>query len=123
MAAVGLGPTLANAMLQLLDGNYEWVQLHTDQPGSAGTANIAAMATRIEVEWDVASAGSISITLDLSITSVPATETWRYWSAWSASTAGTFGLSGQVTATQVTTGDDVTIDSASVTVTFTLASS
>lgn len=120
--AEGLGPTLANAMLQLLDSNYEWIQFHTGAPGAAGTANIAGMSTRQQVEWSAASGGSISVDLDLSITSVPSTETWSRWSAWSAVTAGTFGMSGQVTASQVTAGDNVTIDAASITVTFTLAS-
>lgn len=120
--APGLGPTLANAMLQLLDSNYEWVQLHTGQPGAAGTSNIAGASTRIQVEWSAAAGGSISIDTDLAYNDVPATETWLYWSCWSTITGGTFGMSGQVTASQVTTGDDVTIDNASVTVTFTLAS-
>jgi hypothetical protein len=120
--AVGLGPTLANAMLQLLDSNYEWLQFHTGDPGASGTANIAGMSTRQQVEWSVAAGGVISIDADIALVDVPSTETWRFWSAWSAVSAGTFGMSGTVTASQVTAGDDVTIDNASVTVSFTLAS-
>lgn len=120
--AVGLGPTLANAMLQLLDSNYEWIQFHTGEPGAAGTANIAGMNTRIQVEWSTAAGGSISVDSDIAASDVPATETWIRWTAWSASTAGTFGASGIVTASQVTIGDDVSIAHASITVTFTLAS-
>lgn len=124
MAAVGLSPTLANAMLALLDSlGYNYVQFHTEQPGAGGTANIAGQSTRVLVDWGTPTGGSVMVTADLAINDVPATETWKYWSAWTAGSGGTFGLSGQVTASQVTAGDDVTIDSESVTVTFTLASS
>jgi hypothetical protein len=121
--AVGLSATLANAMLQLLDTlGYNYVQLHTGEPGAAGTANIAAESDRILVDWATASGGSISITTDIGVTGTAATERWTHWSAWTALTAGTFGTSGLCTASQVTAGDNVTIDNTSVTVTFTLAS-
>jgi hypothetical protein len=121
--AVGLFPTLANAMLNLLDsGGYNYVQLHTGEPGPNGTTNIAAESDRILVDWGSASGGSINITADIGVTGAAATERWTHWTAWTASTAGTPGVSGLCTASQVTAGDDVTIDNTSVTVTFTLAS-
>lgn len=123
MAAVGLGPTLATAMLALLDtGGYEYVQFHTDQPGPAGTANIAGLSTRQLVEWATPVTGVIHIESDMSLTSVPATEQWKFFTCWTASTAGTFGASGVCTASAVTAGDNVTVDNESVSFVFTLAS-
>lgn len=112
---------LANSMLQVIDSNYEWIQLHVGSPGAAGTSNIAAENTRVQVEWDVADNGIISITAPMAITTVAATETWTHWTAWSASSGGTVGLRGTVSVGQVVSGADVSIPAASITVTFTLA--
>jgi len=121
--AVGLFTALADPMLQLLDTlGFNYVQLHTGEPGAAGTANIAAESDRILVDWATASGGTITITTDIGVTGAAATERWTHWSAWNALTAGSPGVSGLCTASQVTAGDNVTIDNASVSVTFTLAS-
>lgn len=112
---------LANSMLQQLDSNYEWLQLHVGSPGAAGTSNIAAESTRNQVEWDVAASGVISIVDPIAITTVAATETWTYFTAWSLATGGVVGVRGTITLGQVLVGANVTIPAASVTVTFPLA--
>lgn len=123
--AEGLFVALANAML---DGtgngldDYPYLQMHTGAPGAAGTANVAGESTRILVSWDAAVGGSAHIAADIEITTVAATETWRYFTAWTAGSGGTPGLSGVVAASAVTAGDDVTIAAESVTATFALAS-
>jgi hypothetical protein len=109
---------LANAMLDLIDDEYDWIQLHTGDPGTAGTSNIAAESTRFQVTWGEAADGSIQPTAPVDITTVAATETWTHFTAWSASTSGTVGLMGVVSVGQVTVGADVEIPAASITVTF-----
>lgn len=114
---------LANAMLDLLGdtGNeYDWIQLHTGDPGAAGTSNVAAESTRFQVVWDVADDGSIQITTEVDITTVAATETWTFWTGWTASSGGTVGLCGVVNVGQVIVGSDVTLSPESITVTFPL---
>lgn len=110
--AVGLAATVANAFLDALGNasNYTaptafWLNLHTGDPGSAGTANAATETTRKQVSFGAASGGTISNDAAVTWTSVSGTEDYTHWSAWTASTAGTFLCSGTVTANAVTTGD------------------
>lgn len=122
MPAPALYAPLANAMLDLLQSEgYTWVQFHTGEPGAAGTSNIAGESTRVEVEWDTATGGSVEITTELEITTVAASEDWTHWTAWTLASGGVVGISGLVTASAVTVGDNVTIAPESVSVTFTLA--
>jgi hypothetical protein len=110
-AMVGTGTNQSN------DANY--VQLHTGDPGSAGTANVSSVTTREAQTWGSASGGTVSAT---------GTPTWSSWagtngevdtdiSHWSAATSGTFGhsvtLSSSVT---MNTGDTLEITSDSITV-------
>ncbi len=66
--AVGLSATVANELLDAI-GNADaysisavYIQLHTADPGAAGTANIAGNATRKSVSFGAASGGSMSRT-------------------------------------------------------------
>ena len=98
--AVGLSvATLANKWLDLLRG-VEWtgrpggtlyVALHTGDPGSAGTANQAAITLRQPLVLAQASIGSVALT------GTQPTWTWnvtgqtlRHISVWTAATGGTF---------------------------------
>lgn len=68
-----------------------WVQIHTGDPGAAGTANIALNTTRQQAAFgSVASAGAISNSSPLSWPNVPAAETYTHVSFWTAATGGTF---------------------------------
>jgi hypothetical protein len=114
---------LANIMLDTLGATgaeYDWLQLHTGDPGAAGTSNIAAESTRFQVVWDTAADGSIQPTTEVDITTVAATETWLFFTAWTQSTGGTVGLVGVVSVGSVTAGADVTLPPESITVTFPL---
>ena len=53
------GPSAAgaDAMLTALVADAAWVQLHTGDPGTAGTSNVSSVTTRESVTW-----GSASIT-------------------------------------------------------------
>lgn len=118
--AAGLAPATANSLLDALfnQTNYTaptalWIQLHTGDPGAAGSANIASETTRKDVTTSIGAAagGAVTNTVAVDWTSVtaPSPETYTYFSIHSASTAGTFYCSGTVTASQVTGGDNFSI--------------
>lgn len=115
--ATGFAPAIANAVLDSLARAIAWtppaevwIQLHTADPGAAGTANVAANTTRKQATFgSAASGGSISNTVAVAWSSVSATETYVYFSAWSASMAGTFLFSGALSATTTTAGDSFTV--------------
>lgn len=116
--AVGFASATSNALLDALfnQTNYTaptaiWLQLHVGDPGSAGTANVAAETTRKDITSSFSAAASGAVTNDVAITwtGVTGTEDYTHWSMWSASSAGTFYMSGIVTANAVITGDTFTI--------------
>jgi hypothetical protein len=116
--AVGLASTQANGILDALGNaaNYTaptafWIQLHTADPGSAGTTAIAGNATRKQVSFGAASAGTISndTAVSWSAGEVDTAEDYTHWSAWTASSSGTFICSGTMTANAVLVGDQFTI--------------
>jgi hypothetical protein len=68
-----------------------YAQLHTADPGAAGTTAVAANTTRTLVTFgSAASAGAIANTAAVTWTAVPTAETYTHVSYWSASSAGTF---------------------------------
>lgn len=94
-----------------------YIQLHTGDPGSAGTANVATNNTRKSVAFAAASAEQKASNADLTWASVPATETYAYVSLWDAATGGNFLWAGALTAAKsVNAGDTFTIPSGSLTV-------
>ena len=126
--AVGLSAAAANAILDTHhDTTYPWIQLHTADPGAAGTTAVAGNATRKDTtsSWAPASGGSktTDVDIDWSDAEVDTSETYTHCSFWTASTAGTFGGSGIVTANAVNaSGDAFSILSGGVTASFTVAS-
>lgn len=114
---------LANAWLNVISGTTftgaagSFIQLHTGDPGSAGTSNVSSVTTRPSASWNAASAGSKSISNTPSWTSWAGTspETVTDISGWSANSAGTFYFSAQLTASKtVQTGDTLTLNSLSI---------
>ena len=109
--AEGINATnLANVWLTTLDGAF--VQLHTGDPGAAGTANASAETTRKALTWAAAAAASRSIAATL--------PTWTPWTAgnetitdvsvWSAVTDGNFLYSYELaTPVAVTDGDTLSL--------------
>ena len=133
MASGLSGANLANKWLQVL-GNAgpaagttftgitsNFVQLHTGEPGSVGTANVSSVTTRPTVTWGTASAGVIAITATF-----PA---WSNWagtngevvtniSIWDAASSGNFLFSVLLTLSKtINTGDTATLSSLSLTFT------
>lgn len=119
--ATGLSATIANDFLEWIFNASAtstaptniWIQLHTGDPGAAGTSNVAGNATRkdLTAAMGTAASGAISNTSDITWTTgeVDTSEDYTHWSLWTASTAGTFLISGLVTANAVTAGDEFTI--------------
>jgi len=88
-----------------------WIELHTADPGAAGTTAIAGNATRKQVSFGAASGGAIAndVAVTWSAGEVDTSEDYTHWAAFTASSAGTFLASGTVTANAVTVGDTFTI--------------
>lgn len=128
--AVGLASAQAAGILDALGNatNYTaptafWLQLHTADPGAAGTTAIAGNATRHQVSFGAASGGTISNDAAVTWTTgeVDTSEDYTHWTAWTASSAGTFICSGTMTANAVTVGDEFTIPIGDLDLTLTVA--
>lgn len=117
--AAGLSTTNADLALTAAVGtNAGYVQLHTGDPGSAGTTDVSSVTTREAQTWGSASGGTVSAS---------GTPTWSSWagsngevvtyiSHWSASTSGTFGFSAQLTSSvTMETGDTLELTTDSIT--------
>jgi hypothetical protein len=96
--AVGLSAVnAANAFLNVYRGvtftgvATPFIQLHTGDPGAAGTANVSVgSTTRNAIVWAAASAGSMALSSLGAWTNGGTSETITHVTLWSASSAGTF---------------------------------
>lgn len=103
--AVGFAAGVVNGWL---DGTFAtatcWVQLHTADPGAAGTTAISGGdATRKQATMAAASGGSKAMTGSAgpwTEDGTPASETLTHISLWTASSAGTFNGSAALSASQ-----------------------
>lgn len=88
-----------------------YIQLHTGDPGAAGTSNVAGNATRKLVSFGAASGGAIAndAAIEWTTGEVDTSEDYTHWSLWTAATDGTFVLSGTMTANAVVSGDEFSI--------------
>lgn len=127
MASGLAATTLANKWLDMLGGSAfsapgtTFVQLHTGEPGAAGTSNVSSVTTRPAITWSAASAGSKAIAATF-----PA---WSNWagtngevvtniSVWDAASSGNFLFSVLLTLSKtINTGDTATLSSMSMTFT------
>lgn len=103
----GLAPSLANQILEIYRNvaptlvATPFIQLHTGDPGAAGTANVSVgSTTRNAVTWNAAAAGSMTLASLAAWTNGGTSETITHISIWTASTAGTFKQSAALTASQ-----------------------
>lgn len=114
-----LAAASVNSFLTTWAGDALYIQLHTADPGSAGTTAVSSTTTREAVTWGTASGGV------LTASNSPAWPSWAGTnnevvtdiSFWSAATAGTFYGSMQL-ASSVTmaTSDTLTLNPLSVTI-------
>jgi len=131
--ALGLSATIANDFLEWLCNASAtsaaptniWIQLHTADPGSAGTTAVAGNATRKDLTASMGTAASGLISNNVAITwtsgEVDTSEDYTHWALFDASTAGTFLCSGTMTANAVTVGDEFTIPSGDLDLSFSTA--
>lgn len=120
--ATGLSATEANSLLDVIDDTAFYVQLHTGDPGAAGTTAVATNNTRKLVTFAAASGGTKANDVAVTWSTVPATEIYTHCTAWSASTAGTFRASGTVSSGSVEAGDDARFAAGALVLSFTVAS-
>lgn len=117
--ADGLSVANANLALNAIVGtNAAYVELHTADPGSAGTTAVSSTTTREAVTWASASGGSVSANGTL-----PA---WPSWAGtpgevvtdvafFSAASSGNFGFSAQLSASAtMALGDTLSLTSITV---------
>lgn len=113
---VGIATGVANS---ILDANFDdqYVQLHTADPGSAGTISISVgSTTRVQMVTGAAASGAKSATSVGPWTNGGTSETITHVSWWSASSGGTFKLSAALTASKAwVSGDTLVLDTASIT--------
>lgn len=116
----------ANAWLNVLRGTSAatftgvttlFVQLHTGDPGSAGTTTVSSTTTRQAVNFLAASAGSQALTGTTSWTTWAGTngEVVTHISVWGASTSGTFYYSAALASSKtMNTGDTLNLTALTV---------
>jgi hypothetical protein len=122
-----LSDAIANSILDGYARNVSfanaavWCKLHTGDPGTAGTSNVAGETTRAQASFSAGAASrTIANSADSTWTNVSTNETYSWLSFWTANAAGTFTGRVQLTASKaVTTGDTFTIPAASLTLTVT----
>ena len=126
--ATGISSYLANSWLDAL-GNATafsvttpYVKLHTQDPGTAGTAHPATETTRKAVSFGAASAGVLTSDADISWTNITGNQDATHFTCWDDLTAGNFLFSGSIVAGAYTAGDTYTISAGNLTVSLTLAS-
>jgi hypothetical protein len=91
------------------------VQLHTGDPGAAGTANQSAVTTRQVATVSASASGSALALSNTPACAMTATETISHISIWDASTSGNFLLSIALTVAQaVNSGDTLNLNSLSI---------
>jgi hypothetical protein len=120
--ADGIAATMANSMLTTLTTSpaSSFAQLHTADPGTAGTTGVSSVTTRKAVTWASPSAGAVAANGTL--------PSWASWagtngevdtdtSYWTASTSGTFDMSIPLSASvTMDTGDTLSLTAISVTI-------
>jgi len=126
--AVGISSYMATAALNAMGNNTSfavataYIQLHTADPGAAGTSNVATETLRKSISFGVASAGAISNDVAVTWTSITGSQDATHFTLWDALTTGNFLASGTITANSYTAGDTYTIAIGDLDVAFTIAS-
>lgn len=114
---VGISTTnVANEVLDWLRGVAPasvaglHVQLHTGDPGGAGTSATSVVTSREQATMNAASGGSITLSSMSGAWSMTATETISHISICDATSAGNFLMSAALTSSvNVASGDTVTL--------------
>lgn len=111
---VGIATAQANSLLDTLMGST-FIQLHTGDPGAAGTANVSSVTTRPAATMGSASGGTKALSSPAQWTNwAGSAETITHVSLWTANTAGTFKQSYALTTPKaMASGDTLSLNSLS----------
>ena len=126
--AHGISAYLGNSWMDALGNNTSfavaqpYIKLHTNDPGTAGTAFPATETTRKAVSFSAASAGGLTSDADISWTNITGNQDATHFTCWDSETTGNFLFSGTIVAGAYTAGDTYTISAGNLTVSLTLAS-
>lgn len=115
----GLAASTANTFLDTFDSGH-YMQLHTGDPGAAGTSNASAETERKLIDFADAAGGTKAAqgTLPSWTTWDAGPETVTHASVWNASSAGTFKYSfAFTTGKSITNNDDLNVTAHSISVT------
>lgn len=124
----GLSATILNGWLDTLEGTAFtapaafWVQLHTGDPGAAGTANVSSVTTRQQVtaaNFNAASGGSKAMAVNAIqwINWAGANESVSDITFWTAATGGTFiGSAQAASAKNVVAGDTLRLTTLTISI-------
>lgn len=114
--AVGLRATRADTMFDTLIAGMaaKAIQLHTADPGAAGTTAVANAGRRQSITWAASSGGikANSNTVLFANVAGPGTQDYTHWTLWDSLTVGAGNCwgSGPVVANPIPQGNDFTLD-------------
>ena len=117
----GIAAAGANTALDAIRTDTPFIQLHTADPGAAGTTAIATETTRKAVTFSAASGGVMTNSAQIQWTSIAGSQDATFFTIWNASSAGTFKYSGTITANAYTAGDTYTFAVSALTLTIVVA--
>lgn len=96
---MGYTNTSKNTALDAIGAAATFISMHTGDPGSTGTAEVAGGAyARVATTWGSASAASKAgsqVTVN-----IPASTTITFWGLWTAGSGGTFHYGGALSASE-----------------------
>lgn len=107
--ATGIAVAGANTALDAIRTDTPFIQLHTGDPGAAGTSNVATETTRKAVTFSAAGSGTMTNSAQIQWTNIAGSQDATFFTIWNASSAGTFKFSGTITANAYVAGDTYTI--------------
>jgi len=111
----------ANALLDgTALGATLYVQLHTGDPGTNGTANVATESARKAFTRTAAAGGVATNVASIEWPSAAATETATHVSIWSAASGGTCWFVDDITDEAIDTGDLIVIAAGDLSLAFTV---
>jgi hypothetical protein len=94
-----------------------WIQLHTGDPGAAGTANLSLVTTRQQAIFATTATGTIALSASPTPWNMTGTETIVAISVWSTATGGVPYWTAPLTSSQpVVNGDTVTLNTCSLSI-------
>ena len=95
----GFNNTSKDVALTAIGAAATYVSLHTADPGTTGTSEVAGGAyARVQTTWGSAAASSMAgsqVTIN-----VPASTTIQFWGIWTAASSGTFYEGGALPANE-----------------------